>query len=214
MSEQNLTIMMVDDHQMFIDGLKSLIRKVEHFKVIAEANSGEEAMELLEQNKPDLVITDINMPGMSGTELTKIIKTRWPDIKVLVLSMYDDPAIVREILECEAEGYVLKNTGKGELVDAIKQIADDGTFYSRDVMKVIMSDLQAEKEVLEMKDVLSDRELEILKLIVAEYTTKAIAEELNLSPLTIDTHRKNILKKTGCKTLVGLIKYALTRGVA
>jgi DNA-binding NarL/FixJ family response regulator len=148
------------------------------------------------------------MPEMSGAELAKVVKTEFPDIKILVLTMFNDPAIVNEIMNVEAEGYILKNAGKQELISAIYRIANNGTYYCNEVISELMKDFKQTKIITENNKSLSQREIEILKLIVQENTTNQIAEKLFISPRTVDTHRKHILQKTNTKTLVGLIKYA------
>jgi DNA-binding NarL/FixJ family response regulator len=150
------------------------------------------------------------MPGLSGIELTKKVKQLFPEIKILVLTMFNDPSVISDILQAEAEGYILKNTGKQELVNAITKIMEGGTFYSDDVLKTILSQSVKKNKatVIPEKEKLTSRELEILKLVCEEYTTMDIAEKLFISPRTVDTHRKNILEKSGAKTIVGLIKYA------
>jgi DNA-binding NarL/FixJ family response regulator len=210
MSEDKiLKVLITDDHQMLIDGIKSLLRKEKNIQIVAEANSGKDALDILrKRNDINLLITDINMPEMSGTELVKIVKKDFPEIKVLVLTMYNDPAIVNEILMVEAEGFILKNTGKQELINAIYKIADNGTYYSNEVMSVMMKDIKRQTSINEKTKTLSPREVEIIKLIVQELTTNQIAEKLFISPRTVDTHRKNILQKINTKTLVGLIKFA------
>ncbi len=214
-SDQVLNVLITDDHQMLIDGIKSLLRKEKNIQVVAEANSGKAALDILrERTDINLLITDINMPEMSGTELTKIVKKDFPDVKVLVLTMYNDPAIVNEILMVEAEGYILKNTGKQELINAIYKIADHGTYYSNEVMGVMMRDMKRKTVINENIKSLSPREIEIIKLIVQEFTTNQIAEKLFISPRTVDTHRKNILQKINTKTLVGLIKFAFENKLA
>jgi DNA-binding NarL/FixJ family response regulator len=207
--EQILQLMIVDDHQMLIDGLKSMLRKEKSIQIVAVANNGLEALKILRSGTEiNFIITDINMPEMSGTELTKVVKTEYPEIKILVLSMFNDSAIVNEIMNVEAEGYILKNAGKQELISAIYKIANNGTYYSNEVISELMKDLKQTKIITENNKSLSQREIEILKLIVQENTTNQIAEKLFISPRTVDTHRKNILQKTNTKTLVGLIKFA------
>lgn len=207
-----LKILIVDDHAMFIDGIKSLLRKEKDLLVVAEANSGEEALEILGKTEVDLVVTDISMPGMSGTELAKKIKENDPELKVLVLTMYNDREIINEILLTEAEGYILKNTGKQELLKAIDRIVNGGTYYSNEVMEIILDNIKRDHvktpEEEKVKE-LTQRELEILQLICEEYSTADIAEELFISPRTVETHRKHILQKTQAKTIVGLIKFAI-----
>lgn len=193
-------ILIADDHAMFIDGIKSLLRKFDKAEIVAEANDGQEALEILKDGGIDMLVTDINMPGMSGTEFTKIVKSDFPEVKVLVLTMYNDREIINEILLAEAEeGYILKNTGKQELITAINRLADDGTYYSNKPPK---------PEDDRVKD-LTPRELEILQLICEELSTAEISQKLYISPRTVETHRKHIIQKTQVKTIVGLIKLAI-----
>jgi DNA-binding NarL/FixJ family response regulator len=211
--DKEIRIVIADDHQMFIDGVKSLLSKEKKLNFVHEAANAEGALSFIIKNEIDLLITDISMPGMSGTELTKKIKHEFPQIKVLVLSMFNDSAIVNDILQSEAEGYILKNTGKQELLAAISKIMDNGTYYSNEVMNIMLK--QNRKKLIETntKEHLTERETEILKLVCEEYTTAGIAEKLFISPRTVDTHRKNILEKTQSKTIVGLIKYAFENNI-
>jgi DNA-binding NarL/FixJ family response regulator len=206
-------ILIVDDHQMFIDGLKSILAKQKDFTVYAEALSGEDALEIIANDKPDMVITDISMPGMSGIELTKIIKHDFPEIKVVVVSMHNDSAVVSEILMAEAEGYILKNTGKTELLNALNRIANDGTYYSNAVLSTMMKQVKKEAAVQNEVKILTERETEILKLIAEEYSSEQIADKLFISKRTVDSHRANILAKLETKTLAGLIKYAIRNNI-
>jgi len=213
MTDNNISstikIIIVDDHQMFIDGIKTLLRADKKIKLIGEALNGEQALKLIEENPIDIVITDIEMPGMSGIELTKEIKKNHPHIKVMVLTMYSDREIVNEILMTEAEGYVLKNTGKQELISAVNRIYDGGTFYSHEVVELLMGNYASNKKTDNIINELTPREKEIIALICDELTNTEIADKLFISPLTVETHRKNIFKKTQAKTIVGLIKFAI-----
>jgi DNA-binding NarL/FixJ family response regulator len=175
---------------------------------VFEALNGEDALNYISHNPVDLLISDISMPGMSGVDLTKKVKQQCPDVKVLILTMFNDPAIINEILQAEAEGYILKNTGKQELLSAITRIMDSGTFYSNEVVNLMAAYKRKIKNNGAEKETLTTRELEILKLVCEELTTAQIAEKLFISPRTVDTHRKNILEKTKVKTIIGLIKYA------
>ena len=209
---KELKIVIVDDHQMFIDGVRSLLRNEKNLVFVHEANYASDALDYISKNEVDLLITDISMPGMSGTELTKLVKEEYPHIKILVLTMYNDPSIINEILQSEAEGYILKNTNKQELVNGINKIMDDGTYYSNEVIKLMRNNTKA-SGIPNTKEELTPREIEILKLVCEEFTTADIAEKLFISPHTVDTHRKNILKKSGHKTIVGLIKYAFEHSI-
>lgn len=209
-----IRVLIVDDHQMFIDGLKSLLRKEKNISVVAEALDGASALEILKEQEIDLMITDINMPGMSGTELTRKVKEDFPNVKVMVLTMYNERGIVSEILMTEAEGYILKNTGKQELLNAISKIADSGTYYSNEVASIMMDTVKKEKKIAENTKSLTPREIEIIRLITREYSSAQIAETLFISPRTVDTHRKNILQKTNSKTIVGLIRFAFENNLS
>lgn len=209
MMEEPVRILIVDDHQMFIDGIKALLRNEKRFKIVDEALDGSLALEKLKSTSFDIMITDISMPGMSGTELTRIVKKEYPQIKILVLTMYNDQDVANEILMSEAEGFILKNTGKQELVSALTSIADDGTFYSREVLTNLMIKVKKDKRTEEETHNLTERELEILQLICEELSSEQIAEKLFISKRTVDTHRQHIYEKTKCKTIISLIKFAL-----
>jgi DNA-binding NarL/FixJ family response regulator len=201
--------MVVDDHQMFLDGLKTMLSKEKNLNVAAEANNVKEALEILAKTKVDLVITDINMPVTSGTELTKQIKREYPHIKVLVLTMYNDREIIHEIIMTEAEGFILKNSNKRELLNAINRIIDNGTYYSNEVISIMTENYVSKEKIKDRTQELSGREKEIISMICQELTSAEIAEKLYLSPLTVETHRRNILRKTNSRTIVGLIKFAI-----
>lgn len=203
-------LLLVDDHQMFIDGLQAMLRQEEHLHIAATANSGEVALQLLHTEPTiNFVITDISMPEMSGTQLAATIKKERPEVKVLVLSMFNEQGIIHEILETEAEGYILKNTGREELVNAIHHIQQDGTYYSHAVIQLMMQEYRPHQRTHSPIEVLTDREVQILHLICEEASTNDIASKLFISPRTVETHRKNIMRKTGSKTIVGLIKFAI-----
>lgn len=214
MSNEKIKLMMVDDHQMFIEGIKALLRKDKQFEFVADANSGEKALEILKAITPDILITDISMPGMEGNELVEKVKQFNPEIKILVLSMRNEPEVISDMMMQEAEGYILKSTGRQELVNALEKIANGGTYYSEEVllamMKKVKRDSKKDKEV----QLLSEREIEIIRLIVQEYSNEQMAEKLFLSKRTVETHRKNINQKTNTKTVVGLIKFALRNEIA
>ena len=210
-------LMLVDDHPVLIDGMKALLKKERCLQVVGEAHDGRQALNMMDKLNPDLVLTDISMPHLDGLELTRIIKSTHPEVKVLVLTMYANPSVIRAVLAAEAEGYMLKNAGKEELLRAIRRILNQGTYYASTVLDVLLKGLEQEMPVNSttpsVKEVLTPREIEILNLIVAELTTAEIAERLFISAYTVDTHRKRILEKTHARTIVGLIKYALSQGL-
>lgn len=207
-------ILIADDHQIIIDGIKSILANTE-YHIAAEAANGQQAADIIQLNpeKFDIIITDISMPLLSGTELCKIIKHSFPKIKVLVLSMYSSPSMVKEALLAEADGFMLKNAGKNELLNALHKITNDGTYYSGEIIPIIYNQIEKEKKQKENTSYLTDREREILQLIVKEYTSKQIADKLFISEKTVNNHRSNILEKTGCRSTIGLIKFALKSGI-
>ncbi len=206
--QEEIKILIADDHPMFIEGIKALLKKEKKYVFVGEAHNGLQAIELIKKKPVDILITDISMPELSGTELTKWVKAEYPGIKVLVLTMYKDRAVVKEILKTQAEGYILKNTDKTELINAIDKIIDNGTYYSLEVLNSLLFDAKTKKNIVSSISVLTPREIEIVRLISEEYTTADIAGKLFISPRTVDTHRKNILEKTDSKTIVGLMKFA------
>ncbi|MCH8554193.1 MAG: response regulator transcription factor [Schleiferiaceae bacterium] len=210
-----LKLVIVDDHQIFIDGLKALLRKEQRYQFVHEAHTGEEALAFLElaHSDVDVVITDISMPEMDGVTLTKMIKERYPDVKVLVLSMHSDREIVEAILLSEAEGYILKSAGKAELLHALFRIGDNGTYYSGVVLQSLVNELRKSTVTTHPHEALTPRECEIIQLIFDDKSSQEIADLLFISKRTVDTHRKNILQKTGTKTLIGLLKWAIKHQV-
>lgn len=207
--QEPIKILIVDDHQMFIDGIKALLRNEKRFKIVSEALDGNSALEKLNGTAVDIMLTDISMPKMSGIELAWMVKNKHPHIKVLFLTMYNDHDIANDILMSEAEGVILKNTGKDELVAALTNLANNGTFFSHEVVTQLMLKVKKEKQTKEETDCLSKREMEIIRLICEDLSSEQIAEKLFISKRTVDTHRQHIYEKTKCKTIISLIKFAV-----
>lgn len=207
-------ILIADDHQIVIDGIKSILSNTP-YRIAAEAANGQQAFDMISANHErfDVVITDISMPLLTGTELCKMIKHSYPKIKVLILSMYSSAPMVKESVLAEADGFMLKNSGKDELLNALHKIMNDGTYYSDELIPIIYSQIEKEKKQKENTFMLSEREREILSLIVKEYTSEEIAHKLFISKKTVDNHRANILEKTHCKSTIGLVKFALKNGI-
>lgn len=208
-----IRILIADDHQMFIDGVKSLLRREKRMHFVGEVNDGEDALDFLKKNEIDLLISDISMPKLSGVELVKAVKDQWPSLKILVISMHAEKEIIAEIMLAEAEGYILKNAAKEELIHAIDEIASGGVHYAKEVMTVMLQKIKkSAKSEIETQD-LTPREMEILQLIAKEYSTQEMAEKLFISPRTVETHRKNIMTKTKSKTIIGLMKFIFRNGL-
>lgn len=199
-----MKIFLTDDHAILLGGLIKILSAEDDLEVIGSAQSAQETLDKLTRMTPDLLITDYNLPDGDGLEITRTIKRKYPEVKVLILSMHDEAHLVREVLKEGVEGYILKKDSQSELITAIRAIKDEKVYLSSDINKLLIKGLNDSGE----QKLLTDREREILKLIAKEYTNKTIAEELFISERTVETHRKNIFRKTGTNNLVGLIKYA------
>lgn len=208
--EDKVRVIVVDDHKSFAEGLATILQKKFPGFEIHTHSSASDVIAIFESDVNfQLLITDISMPGMTGIELTKIVKEKYPTIKVLVLSMHNEPGMVRAIMDAEAEGYVLKNSSAAEIVTAIQDILNNSTHYGREILSVLVNQMSQEKKKQEVLQVLSQRELEVLQLIVEELSSEQIAEKLFISKRTVDAHRANIMEKTGSQNLVSLIKFAI-----
>jgi DNA-binding NarL/FixJ family response regulator len=196
-----------------LDGLKSIIKSDKAFELVGEALNGNDAYELIKNETVDLLLTDINMPGMGGIELTQKTKALKPETKVLVLSMYSEKGMISEMLSAGASGYILKNTGREELLGALHKVAIGGMYFSDDVAAEMMKAMVTPKPAATETIKLTPREIEIIQLIDKEYNNAAIAEKLFISERTVETHRKNIFRKTKTKGVVGLLKLAVEQGI-
>ena len=182
--------------------------------MVAEAANGREAVSQAEQLEPDLVIVDISMPVLNGFEATTQIRRRCPGVKVLVLTMHEDPEFVRKILRAGAAGYLVKKSAASQLFDAIEAIHSGGAFFSPSVSRVLLEQMVdgGPEDGLD-EPMLTSREKEVLQLVAEGYTNQQIAQELFLSVKTVEGHKNNIKKKLGIKDQAGIIKYALAQGI-
>ncbi|MES2430766.1 MAG: response regulator transcription factor [Bacteroidota bacterium] len=207
MKNSKVSLAIVDDHQIVIDGLKSLLHGHEQFSVVAECTQPEEMLHKLSSTPVDILLTDIMMPVMNGAELSKQVKTKFPHIKILALSMSGQGDLVNQMIdEANISGYVLKNIGKQEFITALIKISTGGIYFSQDVLNEMTRAAEVQKTNEEIN--LTTREIEIIQLIEREYSNKKIADTLFLSERTVETHRKNIFRKTKTSSVIGLIKYA------
>jgi DNA-binding NarL/FixJ family response regulator len=210
-----MNIIIADDHQMMIDGIRTMLNKVPGYTVRAEANNGQAAYEMIAE-QPDafqLLLTDISMPLLSGTQLCRMVKDQFPHIQVLILSMYNNATAVKEAILAEADGYILKNAGQEELHRALHRISDGGTYFAQDIVPIIYAQYNRQKVQDQHLKELSEREREVLALIVKEFTSEEIAQRLFISKKTVDNHRQHLLEKTNCKSTVGLVKFAVKLGI-
>lgn len=210
---KTIKVILADDHQMFLDGLSSLLSQLKDVQVLAAVSSGKEVLEKLQTLTPDLVIVDLNMPVMDGLQTTREIKKKYPDLKILGLTMENDLQSVTGMLEAGASGYILKNTGKEELELAIRQVMRGEHYLSQSISNQLAQNLlqtfHQRNEVQNELSTLTTRELEILKMIALENSNTEIATQLFISPKTVETHRKNLMKKIGVKNSLGVYKFAI-----
>jgi len=199
--KSKIDIVVVDDHQMFLDGMISVLSDQDNFRILFVENDAQKALVRLNGQKPDIIITDISMPEMNGIEFIKIVRKRYPEIKIVVLSMFDNLQSIEDI-----DGYLLKETDKEELITAINSIVlEDKKYYSGQKLQL---------DAYEWKtSILTQREKQIIQLIAEEHTTDSIAAKLFLSKGTIETHRKNIFFKLQVKNIAGLIKKGIYLGI-
>ncbi len=200
-----IKVVLVDDHNIVLDGLVSLLQKDESFEVMGAVSSAEAAVELLKKNQPDILLTDYSLSGMTGMELARVVKEKYPLVKVILLSMHDEAHIIKAALKQGVDGYMLKNIPQEELKGALRHVAKGLPYVSPEVTRLLMEEMNKPKEEAPL---LTERERDVLRLIAKEYSNKEIAEELFISERTVETHRKNIFRKTNTTSLVGLIKYA------
>lgn len=211
MTAAKLKILIVDDHQILIDGIEAMLQDVDGFEVVAKLLDGKLALSYLTNNKVDILLTDLYMPRMTGIELTQRVKKEFPDVKVLALSVSYDVSIVHDLMDAGISGFILKTIGRNELIEAINEVSKGNVYFSREVSNEILRSLANRNDSEEETYRLTDREIEILKLIAQEFSNADIAKQLYISERTVETHRKNIYRKTNTKTIVGLIKYAVER---
>ena len=214
MERANLNILLVDDHQLFIDGLSGILEKEGLASSLLVANDGKEALEKLRKNEIDLLLLDLSMPGMDGIEVAKISKDRYPETKIIILTMSNETHFVLELLDLKVEGYVLKDVGQEELLRAIRMVVDGNNYFSNEVNIRIQNELRRSRRQREKPEIsVTKREREVLKFVVKGYTSKEIAEVLFIAKATVDTHRKNLLSKFKLKNTANLVKFALEKGL-
>jgi len=202
-----IKIVITDDHPSLRQGINTVLMQEKDMVVVGFAENGEQLLHLLENITPDLVLLDINMPVMSGIDATKIIKSKFPNIKVIIFSQYDDKRFVKRVLKVGANGYLLKSATSGELAKAIRTVMNGENYLSEDLQNIFIEKSKIKADYLFAE--LSPRELEIVKLVCDEKTTEEIAEILFISSNTVESHRSNILLKIGVKNTAGMVKWAM-----
>jgi len=212
MNKKNRLIV-VDDHDMFRDGIKLLLSSGNQAEVIAEARNGKEFLEIIGNHNPDLVLMDIAMPEMDGIEATKIAHEKYPDLKILALTMFGDEKYYYQMIQSGIKGFVLKSSGISELLSAIEQVSSGGNFFSNELLVKLIAQMSThnsdDKLDRNEHEKLSARETEVLIEIALGLSNDEIANKLNISAATVRTHRAKLLTKTGCTNTASLIMYAI-----
>lgn len=212
-------IAVVDDQLLFRQGLAALITGVEDFNLLLEAESGNDLLEKLEASPvlPHVLLMDMKLPDMNGSELNALLQKKYPSVKVIVVSMYDQERFIYRMIEGGACGYLAKNCGKEELVAAINSVLRSGFYFNTSTMQAMRNAATYQKQGMRnLNNIpveLSEREEEVLKLICREYTNTEIAAELFISVRTAEGHRNKLLLKTGCKNSAGLVVFAIRHGL-
>ena len=208
-----IQLVIADDHKMFVDGIDSILKGENDLKVIGRCFDGPSVIEMLKKEQVDIILLDVNLPGMNGIEVCKEIKAKFPTVKVLAISMFNEQSYVTEILNNGASGYILKNTGRDELLKAIKTVNDGQSYFSKDVTQTIMKGLmkhrKGSKSSTKLIPKISRREKEVLELIVKEHTTQEIANQLFISLKTVESHRSSLLAKLNARNSAGLVRIAM-----
>jgi two-component system nitrate/nitrite response regulator NarL len=197
-------LMLVDDHQILLDGIKTLLSAEADLEIVGEAADARMATQLLGFAKPDLLVTDLSLPDANHTDFIKNTRTQYPQLKILVLSMHDEQEIIKDVLKAGANGYVLKNNSREELVKAIRNVLLGNEYVSPDVSLKLLEAAQRANQ-----SHLTEREIEIVRLIAKEFSNKQIADKLFISERTVESHRKNIFRKAGAHSVVGVVRYAM-----
>ncbi|MGI0483841.1 response regulator [Pantanalinema rosaneae CENA516] len=208
-----LQVLIVDNHALVRAGFRSLLQSVSTIEVIAEAGDGQEALRLVEQYRPNLVLMDIAMPLMNGLEATAQITKEFPQVRVIILSMYANQEYIHQALRAGASGYVLKDSGMSELELAIQTIARGETYLSPSISKYVLADYVRRSGEANPLEQLTPRQREILQLIAAGKSTKEIAEELFISTKTVETHRVQLMERLNIRDIAGLVRYAIRKGL-
>lgn len=215
MNESPIRVLLVDDHQIVLEGIRSLMEEVEDIEVVGEANNGFECVDLVENLVPDVVLMDLVMPQMDGVEATRQIAKKYPDIRVLVLTSFIANDKVFPAIEAGAMGYLLKDTGSDDLIDAIRRVHRGEASLHPEIAQKLLSEIrQPSPEEQPTPDPLTEREVEVLKLVAEGKSNKGIAERLTIAPRTVHTHVRNILRKLHLANRVEATLYALNQGIS
>lgn len=205
-----IKIIIADDHKIFIQGVKALLNLFGKYEVIAEAHNGAELLEILEEKIPDIIILDLGMPIMRGDEAAEVIKKKYPSVKILVLSMIGNEESLNKMIRIGVEGYVLKESSGSELEIALDEIYINQSYFSQILLKnIAFKPIEQSSKKTKAKELLSKREIEIIKLICLGLSNIDIGKELFIAPRTVEVHKAHIIEKLRCKNTINMILYAI-----
>lgn len=211
-----IRVLLADDHAVLRAGLRLLLTGQNEFEVVAEASTGSEALSLAERLQPDLILLDLSMPNLGGMDILPTLRKMVPSIKILILTMHDDPQYLRQALKHGASGYVLKKAADAELISAIRAVLRGEMYVHPSMTRVLLEDILPETK-FSSADLtwasLSEREQEVLKMVALGHTSAEIAEQLSLSAKTVETYRARGMEKLGLRTRAALVKFALQEGL-
>ena len=208
-----ITIAITDDHQMVMQGIETMLRYEPDMVISYKYNTVASTLEGLSKQQPDILLLDINLPDGNGIDLCKELTGLYPNLKIIALSSYSEIAFVKRILGNGANGYLLKNTSKEELIEAFKTVLDGGQYLQSDIQKKLLQSSLGQKKSASFIPKLTRREKEVLIAISEELTTQEIADQLFVSVKTVETHRMNLISKLGARNSVGLVKIAMEKGL-
>lgn len=208
-----INIAITDDHPMVLQGIESMLKNTREIAVVGRYANGCETLKHIEKDRPDILLLDINLPDINGIELCKKLKKQVPNLKIVAISNYDDLSFIKRMLKGGADGYLLKNTDKLELLEAFKTVLKNQTYLQADIEKKLLSQSLGKNTSKPFLIKLTRREKEVLSAMAEELTTQEISEKLFISPKTVETHRMNIMSKLGAKNSLGIIKIAMESGL-
>ncbi|HKM94907.1 MAG TPA: response regulator transcription factor [Prolixibacteraceae bacterium] len=205
---EKISIILVDDHQLFREGLHLLLENLEYIDKVAEAASAAELYKLLEEFSPEVIFMDIDLPEIDGIEATRYVVEKYPTINIIALSMYCDEDYYSRMIEAGAKGFILKNSGMDDVEASIKHVIEGKNYFSQEILSVILNSINRKSKPVKTTD-LSEREIEVLFQICKGLSNQEIADVLNISKRTVDKHRENLLSKTYSKNTAGLVMFAI-----
>jgi len=208
----SLNLLLVDDHSIVTDGIKALLQNEVDITIKGEAPNGKIALDMLRVLKIDLVLMDIDMPELNGVDTLKVIKKEFAHIKVVMLTMHDEKAMISKLIDLGADGYLLKNSSKAELLTCLRGVANNEKYISSEATSILLQ-VEEDKIANSALDQLTERELEIIRLIAEGLSNKEIGEKLFISHRTVDTHRTNLMSKIEVHNVAGIVKFAITNGL-